>query len=116
MCTELRGSITATPFDSFAQRGFHRLRRVSHLYAWFRGPLARRLFEHEGGSGGAQSNGTSTAPAASRSVVLSGLRIKQLFGNFFDHGCAAGEAQRGRAARLRVPAARLPSCALVGVL
>ena len=55
-----------TPFDSFAQRDFHRLRRVSHLYAWFQGPLARRLFEHEGGSGGAQSNGTSTAPAASR--------------------------------------------------
>ena len=78
MCTELRDSITATPFDSFAQRDFHRLRRVSHLYAWFHGPLARRLFEHEGGSGDAQSNGTSTAPAASRSVVLSGLRIKQL--------------------------------------
>ena len=78
VCTELRGSITATPFHSYAQRDFHNLRRVSHLYDWFKGPLALRLFEGDGGSGGGQSNSTSTTPAVSRSVVLSGLRIKQL--------------------------------------
>ena len=78
VCTELRSSIIATPFHSYAQLDFHNLRRVSHLYDWFKGPLALRLFESEGGSGGGQSNSTSTAPAVSRSVVLSGLRIKQL--------------------------------------
>ena len=80
VCTELRSSITATPFHSYAQRDFHNLRRVSHLYDWFKGPLALRLFEGEGSGdgGGGQGNSTSTIPAVSRSVVLSGLRIKQL--------------------------------------
>ena len=52
---------------------FNTLRRVSHLYDWFKGPLALRLFKGIG-----SSQGNSTTPSVSRSLALGGLRIKQL--------------------------------------
>ena len=65
VCTELRASITRTPFTSYGQRDFYKMRSPGDLYAWMYGPLATRLFEDD-------------AANSSRSALFGGMRVRQV--------------------------------------
>jgi len=65
VCTELRASITRTPFTSYGQRDFYKMRSPDDLYAWMYGPLATRLFDADGAN-------------SSRSALFGGMRVRQL--------------------------------------